>query len=212
MNTKERMKKLKNMEERKLTVKECESFKRLIDAAIVPGVTTTTELVPILEILENMAEKENDSVEKNLKFIENKLRKELGNDIVEQFKDEFEKLFKQEFKNFEKAFRSPTMDLSKEEMDFLDKVQEKLTKVIIKGKGLSSYIATFGSGQEHEGKYILIHTDSYRVAVDYMEKKYSNSYCMVYPYEEWKKWENKAIDNGLDTETQLEEIVLMRKE
>lgn len=212
MNTKERMENLKNMGERKLTKKECESFKRLIDAAIVPGVTTTTELIPILEILEEIAGIKESAINENLKFIEDKLRKELGNEIVEQFKGEFEELFKKEFKNFEKAFRNPTMDLSQEEMNFLDKVQKKLTDIIIKGKGLSSYVATFGSGQEHEGKYILIHTDSYRVAVDYMEKEYPKSYCMVYPYEEWKKWESKAIENGLDTESQLGEVVLMRKE
>lgn len=212
MNTEERMKKLKSMGERTLTKKECESFKRLIDAAIVPGVTTTTELIPILEILEDIAGIKESTINENLKFIEDKLRKELGNEIVEQFKGEFEELFKKEFKNFEKAFRNTTMDLSQEEMNFLDKVQKKLTDIIIKGKGLTSYVATFGSGQEHENKYILIHTYSYRVAVDYMEKKYDRGYCMVYPYEEWKKWENKSKEIGLDTEELLEEVVLMRKE
>lgn len=70
------------------------------------------------------------------------------------------------------------------------------------------FIATFGQGQENEGRYILINATCYGIALDYMEKNYCGKYCNVYTKEDWDKWVKDANYLGVRLETILEEVTV----
>lgn len=73
---------------------------------------------------------------------------------------------------------------------------------------MKQFIATFGQGQENEGRYILINATCYGIALDYMEENYCGKYCNVYTKEDWDNWVKDANFLWVRVETMLKEITV----
>lgn len=70
------------------------------------------------------------------------------------------------------------------------------------------FVATFGQGQENEGRYILINANCYKMALDYMEENYNGKYCNVYSKDDWDRWVEDANYLGIRVETILEIVTI----
>lgn len=66
------------------------------------------------------------------------------------------------------------------------------------------WIFTFGSGQEHEGKYVRI-KGTYMSARQKMVEKYGTHWAFQYSEEEWEKYRNNPL-RMWNMETELETI------
>lgn len=77
---------------------------------------------------------------------------------------------------------------------------------------MKEYIVTFGSGQEHENYYIRVFSNKYNYVIEFMKKVYDEKYCMIYPIDDWNKWEEETNRNNLNIEKELYSIDLDKEE
>ena len=73
---------------------------------------------------------------------------------------------------------------------------------------MRQFVATFGQGQPNEGKYILINTSCYGIALAYMDENYRGKYCNVYTKNDWDNWVKDANFLGVRVETMLKEVTV----
>lgn len=207
---------MKNSKE-KAGLLESLKFMEVMHHVATPGVADIEDLEKILEVAEEILNKrieEKKEIVENLKKESNILVKEIeeGMGEIESFlKEKFGDELLEELKASAKEFHEDTMKrFGKIDKEKLNAITEKFTAKLLEEKKLNTYICTFGAGQENEGKYIKIHTESYNVAVEYMENKYKGKCCMVYPIKEWEKWVDECKKKGLEVETKLEEIAIVK--
>ena len=67
------------------------------------------------------------------------------------------------------------------------------------------WVFIFGSGQEHEGKFVRAFGE-YSQARQKMCDKYGRKWAFQYSELEWEEWERRARLQGYPVETLLEEI------
>lgn len=70
---------------------------------------------------------------------------------------------------------------------------------------LKNYYCTFGSGQPHAGKYILVKAQSMAQARAHMFANYGQKWCACYSQEEWDENQKRAEQRGYYSETLLRE-------
>ena len=65
------------------------------------------------------------------------------------------------------------------------------------------WVFTFGSGQEHAGKYVVF-SGTFGEAREKMFKKFGSEWAFQYSEQEWQEWVERCKKMGYPAETQME--------
>lgn len=196
------------MKNEKATLSDSLKFMAVMHKIATPGEATLEELTEILEVSEKIMKKRVKNKGEEIKNKSERAIEKIEDEIKECLGEEFLEKLKAKVREIEKEL-DESLKASREEVE---KLTDEIVEDFVKSKNLKTFVATFGAGQEHEGKYVKVHTESYNNAVTYMEEKYKGKYCMVYTLEQWENWVKQCKDSGQKVEEKLEELVMMKRD